>query len=134
MWDFVVKYKWWILAIIVLIIIIIVIKRRGGVQQIVSGKSPTNTIVANNSGSSVNTSTSKCSTNATFPLGSGSVGKEVGALQNYINEVYKQNNMNKSISVDCDFGPQTATAVQSVLNKPTVTKNEYNDYNVNAFM
>src|SRR3990167_9068845 len=109
--EFILKYKWWILAAIAIIIIIIVIRKRGGIKSLMTGSSATST----NSWQPVTSAPpayggsgltgASCTNDASFPLKLGSRGKQVGALQKFINSV-PANTSNK-VTVDCVFGEQT---------------------------
>jgi hypothetical protein len=137
MMDFIIKYKWWILISVVLIITIVVVKRRGGIKAITStltGKTPkwkTVDSTASVTSTPVSSISSKCSTQSLFPLKKGSSGKQVGALQRYINAV--PDSGVEKITVDCDFGPKTEAAVLKGIFVKEVTSTAYNQYQVNKF-
>lgn len=135
--QFILKYKWWILGAIILIILIIVARRQGWFGKKISASSkvsgnwtkvPTSS-VPSYSGTSTS---SKCSQNADFPLKKGSVGKQVGALQRYINYIRKQKGKT-TISEDCDFGPATESAVLEGIGQDYVSLGNYIGYNITAF-
>lgn len=138
MWDFIVKYKWWIIAIVVLIIIIVIARRRGGVGNILKSQPKPGTEDGGGWGSTSSTtptytgtpSAGNCMTDASFPLKVGSKGKQVGALQKFINDVPKNTT---KITVDCDFGPQTLDKVKQGIFKDQVSKADYISYNIAAW-
>jgi len=130
MWDFIVKYKWWIIAIIAIIIIVIILYNRNKTKSH-SSQSGTQNNQWNQTGSFASggggglTST-KCQQQSQFPLKKGSVGKQVGALQKFINSVEGSN----KLTVDCDFGNATETEVFRGIGKKEVDLGTYKSYNI----
>lgn len=133
MWAFVVKYKWWILGAVILIILIIIARRQGWFRA----KPPVQSTdwkpaVATSTGSIGSLTGSKCNQDANFPLKRGVKGKQVGALQRYINTLLEQKGM-PTISVDCDFGPKTEEQVLAGIGQDYVSLGNYISYNITAF-
>lgn len=133
MWDFIVKYKWAILIVIVVIIIIIVIynynKNKKATPSSVPGSSEWTNTGAVASGGGGGLSSTKCQEQSVFPLKKGSVGKQVGALQKFINAVPSSN----KLTVDCDFGNATESEVLRGIGKKEVDLGTYKSYNIWKF-
>ena len=135
MLEFVQKYKWWILAIIIIIILIILIKRKGGVKSFLGmGETAEFTPASNNAGlGSSALIGSVCAQDAPFPLMNGSKGKQVGALQKFINATAQVKGWGINLATDCSFGNNTEDAVEFGINKIIVSKADYDRYNVKAY-
>lgn len=58
---------------------------------------------------------------SSFPLQQGKSGEQVKNLQQYLNDNY-----NAGLTVDGNFGPKTASALQANLNEVSMTEDEYN--------
>lgn len=133
MWEFLVKYKWWIIIAIVVIIVIIVIYNRNKNKNSQT-TNPQNQSQWSQTGSSASgggggLSSTKCQEQSVFPLKKGSVGKQVGALQKFINAVPTSN----KLTVDCSFGSATESEVFRGIGKKEVDLATYKSYNIWKF-
>lgn len=138
MWDFIVKYKWIILGIIILIILFIIARRKGWF----SSKKPFDKVEPALPGAGAYTSPltgTTCNQKASFPLELGSKGKQVGALQNFLNNLPGVPDKNK-LKVDCIFGEKTRNAVNDVWdevyngsNKDYINLSDYVTYNMKVY-
>lgn len=132
MLEFINKYKWWIIIIVVAIIVIVVIYKNRAPKKAVVPPNELDWAVtgATASGGGGGLSGAKCLAQSSFPLKKGSTGKQVGALQKFINAV--PSNPNK-ITVDCDFGNQTENAIFAGLGIKEVNLGMYKMYDVYKF-
>lgn len=130
MWEFLVKYKWWIIIAIVVIIIIILIYRYNKNKAAQTANPQTqnqwSSTGSSSSGGGGGLTSTKCQEQSVFPLKKGSTGKQVGALQKFINAVPSSN----KLTVDCDFGNATEAEVFRGIGKKEVDLATYKSYNI----
>jgi hypothetical protein len=124
LWQFLVKYKWWVIAIAVIIIILIIVRKRNRLKQESSGSS-----VQESSASGIASLIWK---DDSFPLKKWSSGERVKKLQTALNQVIN----GTKLDVDGKFGSKTEEAVNKFKiaanftsgSNGTVTEQEYNAF------
>jgi len=127
--EFINKYKWWILATIIIIAIIIILWKRKPTKAPASEQSEWTSTGATASGGGGGLSSTKCQQQSVFPLKIGSTGKQVGALQKFINSVPSST----KLTVDCDFGAKTEANVLAGIGTKEVSLGAYKAYNIYKF-
>lgn len=130
MWEFLVKYKWWIIVTIIIIVVIVIIynNNKNKTTQPINSQTQNqwSSTGSSASGGGGGLSSTKCQTQSIFPLKKGSTGKQVGALQKFINAVPTSN----KLTVDCDFGNATESEVFRGIGKKEVDLATYKSYNI----
>jgi len=124
LWQFLVKYKWWVIAIIIIIVVIIVVRKRKKLKEQSSSSS-----VQESSTSGISSLIWK---DDSFPLKKWSSGEKVKKLQKALNQVINGTKLDE----DGKFGSKTEEAVNkfkiaanfSSGSNGTVKEQEYNAF------